>query len=450
MSAIDVVRNGKPAGEEPSDVEPAAGRAVSSAMDGGASGAARSAVSGAARSAVSGAASGAASGETGADWLAEAMRLEEWMRVRDLAGYDPHDLLSSRWVRGLTFGSRWLAVAWTQFGKRSVVQLRPMLGVRPTRNAKGIGLVLASRLRLARASGEARYREGADELVGWLGRHRAAGGRSAGWGYPFPWANRDFFAPAGTPSSVVTAFVGHALLDAAEELGSGEAEALAVDAGEFVRSELGRIPGPDGTFCFSYTPLDRRGVHNANLLAASLLARLAARFDRAELADEALAAARFSVAAQRTDGSWPYGVGRRNGWVDSFHTGYSLVALHEIEARLGVGEFKPALETGIDYWLRSFFDGPAVGFYAGRPFPIDAHAVAHAILAMLELRERVEDGVERAERLAAWAVREMRHPAGHYEYLRGPRLRNRLPYMRWVQAWMLRALSELSTVTTRR
>ena len=381
---------------------------------------------------------------SGGRWLDAALALDDWMRARDYAGHDPHDLLSSPLVRALSLGNRWLAVAWTQLGKRSRIDLRPLLGVRPARNTKGIGLVLASYVRLHAATGDERFREDARRLVEWLGGGSSRGGVGAAWGYPFPWANRDFHAPAGTPSSVVTSFVAHALLDAADAFGWEDARELARRGGVFVRRSLNRIPGPDGTFCFSYTPLDRRGVHNASLLAASLLARLARLDGHDALADDALPAARFSARAQRPDGSWPYGLGARNGWVDSFHTGYVLVALRDIGAALGTDEFDDAIDRGLDYWKRAFLIGPAVGFHAGSPYPIDAHAVAHAILMLLELRDRDPEALVIAERLADWVVREMRDPAGHYHYLRTPRGTNRIPYMRWVQAWMLLALSELA------
>lgn len=380
-------------------------------------------------------------------WLDAALTLDRWMRSRDYAGHDPHDLLSSPVARRLCFGSRWLAVAWTQLGKRSPWQLRPLLRVPPARNPKGIGLVVAAHVRLAEATGDARHRDAARRLADWLDASVAAGYPGAGWGYPFPWANRDFFAPAGTPSSVVTAFVGHALLDAAEAFGWEELRARVGAAGEFIRRALNRTPGPADSFCFSYTPLDRRCVHNANLLAASLLARLAAGAGGAGdagLAGDALRATRFSAAAQREDGSWPYGLGARNGWVDSFHTGYTLVALHEIGAALGTDEFAGAVDRGIRFWREAFFGGPAVGFVADEPYPVDMHAVAHAILTLVRLRARIPDALPAAKSLAEWSLREMRDPSGYFYYLRRRAFRNRLPYMRWVQAWMLLALAELA------
>lgn len=371
------------------------------------------------------------------------MSLEAWIRRRDYRGYDPHDLLASPLVRGLTLGSRWLAVAWTQLGKRSPIQLRPLLGVPRTENPKTLALCLEADLRLAAATGDPAPRERAAALVERLG---AARGAEGGWGYPFPWANRSFLAPAGTGSAVVSAFVGHALLDAAERLGSVEAAALAAGAGDFVRTRLRRIAGPDGTFAFSYTPLDARVVHNASVLAASLLARLAVRGAAPGAEAEALAAARFTAAAQAADGSWRYGVARRDRWVDSFHTGYTLIALREIGARLGTAELEPAVRRGLAYWHRTFLGGPAVRFHPGSDYPIDMHAVAQAILTLLAFPAALPDATATAARLARWSMAEMRARSGHYYYLKGRAVTNRLPHMRWVQAWVLRALAELALV----
>jgi hypothetical protein len=289
------------------------------------------------------------------------------------------------------------------------------------------------------AAARARGRGLADLLYG--AGVEAGGG--LGWGYPFPWANRDFHAPAGTPSSVVTAFVGHALLDAAEGFGWAEARGYAAEAGEFLRGALNRIPGPAGTFCFSYTPLDRRGVHNANLLAASLLARLGSSSADQTLLDESLLAARFTAAAQAPDGSWPYGITGRNSWVDSFHTGYTLVALAEVGAAIGTGEFDDAIERGLAYWRRSVLVGPAVAFFPGRAYPVDLHAVAHAMVMLARLRELVPDAPEVAGRLADWSLEEMRDPSGYFYYQRHRYWRNRVGYIRWIQAWVLLGLAEL-------
>lgn len=394
--------------------------------------------------------------DTTTPWLAAARSLDRWMAARDYAGHDPHDFLASGLVRATTLGSRWAAVAWTQAGRRLPVQLRPALRVPKARNAKGIGLVLAAQVRLAEAEADDPGGKGdaigsagdraarARELVAWLDSTADRSHGGAGWGYPFPWANRDFMAPAGTPSSVATAFIGHALLDAADRLGMEEARQLAAEAVTFLTTALHRIPGADDTFCFSYTPLDGRAVHNASLLAASLIARLDTPSHPEDPGGLIGRVVGFTLRAQRDDGAWPYGAGRRNQWVDSFHTGYLLLALDMVGRRVAVPGLDAAVDRGVAYWRSAFFAGPAVGFHPGERYPVDAHAVAQAILTFLGLRHRIPDGPAEAQRLGAWAIRAMRDPSGYFHYRHHGRWRNRLPYMRWVQSWMLLALSELS------
>jgi hypothetical protein len=372
-------------------------------------------------------------GSTG--WSEAALRLDRWISTRDFRGWDPYDALASPLVRALSLGTRAGAIAWTQLLRRSPVQLRPLLGVPRLDNPKAVALVLEGRLGLASL-----HAGNVQELVDWLELQRTPAG---GWGYPFPWANRDAFVPAGTPNAVVTAFVGQALL-AAEAAGGRVRDDVLAGAGDFLAGGLARIEGPRETFCFSYTPLDRRAVHNASVLAAALLARLARRLARPAWGDAALAAARFTLAAQRADGSWPYGTTARNGWVDSFHTGYVLVALDDLGRALGTDEAEAAIERGLAYWTATFLVPPAVAHRPGRPFPVDMHAVAHAVLTLLRFRTRVPDALERARSLAAWALSEMRAHDGSFHYLRYRTGVNRLKYLRWVQAWMFRALAELA------
>jgi hypothetical protein len=385
----------------------------------------------------------------GSPWLDAACALYDWMRAREFRGHDPHDALASPILARLSFGSRWLGVGWTQLGKRTPPVLRAALGVRPSENAKALGLVLAACVRLWRATGDAHWRrEGAHHMarLAELGMH---GPGTVGWGYPFTWANRDFVAPAGTPSGVATAFVGHALLDAADAWHEPVAAKLAERAARFVHRQLGRVPAGDG-FAFSYTPIDTRVVHNANVLAASLLARVAARVettppDAAEdFAAAARVAARTTAAAQAPDGSWPYGVGRRNAWIDSFHTSYLLVALDQVRRHLEETSLDSAIDRGVVFWRDAFFHGPAIGLSPYRAYPIDQHAVAHGIVALGALGERVPDARGTAVRLGEWSLGRMRAPDGSFYYRRGAFVLRRARYMRWTQAWMLLALAALA------
>lgn len=362
-----------------------------------------------------------------------------WMRVRDFRGHDPFDALLSPLAAPIR-GLRWPAVAWIQVHKRSSFDLRRLTRPPSHVNSKALALVIQGLLDLDGGRGGP-HREEAADLTRRLLDLEAPGG---GWGYPFAWANRHFVAPAGTPSSVATAFVGQALLDAAEAgIEPSAVDEAARRAGRFLVEDLRRIPVGDG-FLFSYTPVDDRGVHNASVLAAALLARMAARFgDLPTWRTAAAAAGAATLTAQRPDGSWPYGTTARDAFVDSFHTGYVLSALRRLHG-LGVLDADAAIDQGLAYWRRVFLQEHGVAHRPGEPFPVDLHGVAQAILTCLEFEERWPDGPEHAGRLVRWAIDQARGDDGAFAYLWSPGRVNPIRYLRWVQAWIFRALTACS------
>ncbi|MFN2456380.1 MAG: aspartate-semialdehyde dehydrogenase, partial [Pyrinomonadaceae bacterium] len=67
--------------------------------------------------------------------------LAAWCRARSYAGHDPFDGLNSRLFQSTPLKhSRLMRLAWTQFFKRSPVNLRFLAGVPVQRNSKGTAL----------------------------------------------------------------------------------------------------------------------------------------------------------------------------------------------------------------------------------------------------------------------------------------------------------------------
>jgi hypothetical protein len=359
-------------------------------------------------------------------------RLDHWIEGQGFRGWDPHDALNSPWLHPLTFGNRWLAIAFVQAVKRSRWNLRPLLRVPKTHNPKAMGLFLETYLRRCDF-------EQAWQFAEWLRERVSPGYHGACWGYPFDWPNRSFYAPAGTPTAVNTAFIGLAFLELHRAQTSRETLETARSACEFLLRDLHLMRPAGDELCFSYTPLDRRRVHNANLLAGRLLAETYVETGEPELAAAALAAARYTTCRQRPDGAWPYGEACRDAWVDNFHTGFVLVALRRIAACLQTEEFCGALARGYDFWKRRFFlPGGVPKYYPDRTYPADAHCVAQAILTFLEFGDRPA-----ALQTAQWSIEHMQDPEGWFHYQIHRRHRIRIPYLRWSQAWMQRALTEL-------
>ncbi len=366
----------------------------------------------------------------------EALRAH--VEAQGFRGYDPYDALNSPLLRALSLGRKYPRIAAIQALKRCPVNLRPGLGIRKGYNPKGLGLFLGGYAKLFAMTRDPACLERIRELLGLLASLRSPHASGNAWGYNFPWQSRAFFVPAGTPTIVNSSFIGHALLDTWRHAGSQEALDLAVPIREFILKDLYRTVDGDA-FCFSYTPLDRLAVHNANLLGASLLARLCRITGDESLRDAALASLRYSMRRQRPDGSWFYADTDYQGWIDSFHTGFNLQCLRCFLNEGLAPEEAGRFETGVRFYADNFFlpDGTPK-YYHDRVYPIDIHSSAQAIMFFAGQPGPLR---QLADLVLDWTLENMLDAGGYFYFQKHPRYTNRIPYIRWGQAWMWHALT---------
>lgn len=367
-----------------------------------------------------------------------------YCQAREWAGYDPYDALNSRFLGSIPGSDkRILRLALTQLLKRSPVDLRRPLGIPAVQNPKALALMLRAILKMRHCSpidgqGLAGY------FVDRIAALRSAGTDHWCWGYSFPWQTRDRLVPAGAPNLVCTTFVADALMDAWEATGEPRLLEMAASAAAYIAYELYFEEAP-GVASFAYPcPGMTSKVHNANLLAAALLARVQAQRPDPVMLQRALTAARFSASCQQEDGSWFYGEAPTQRWIDNFHTGYNLSGLRSIDRRLGTGEFQEHIRKGFAFYRAHFLreDG-APRYYHDSTYPIDIHCVAQAILTLLEFADLDASGPRPAQEVYGWAVRHMWDRSGYFYYRVLRFMKIRTSYMRWSQAWMLLALATL-------
>jgi len=366
-------------------------------------------------------------------------RLLAYVEAADYAGYDPYDALNSPLLQRLGAKSKWVRIAATQLLRRSPVNLRPLLGIRQGHNPKGIGLFLWGYSKLYALTREPRYLERVDYLLQMLERLRSPGYSGHCWGYNFDWQSRTFFRPRGVPTIVNSAFLGHALLDCHTHTGRQPALDLAIPIKDFLLNDLHRTRDGD-SFCFSYTPVDTDVVHNANMLGASILARLARPSGDAQCVDAARSSLAYSMRRQNDDGSWCYAENEQQRWIDSFHTGFCVQALRYILDEGYAREHAAAYDRGVRFYAEHFFlaDGTPKYFH-DRTYPIDIHAPAEAISFFSGMGQIYRD---LTERVLAWTLANLFSPRGYAYFRKTPRFTNRIPYMRWSQAWAFHALTE--------
>jgi hypothetical protein len=362
-----------------------------------------------------------------------------WGEAREWSGYDPYDGLNSPAAAALSLGTELGRRLLTQAVKLSPVNLRPLLGVRPERNAKAVALVASAYARLHAATGAEGTRERARSLLGWLVKNHSGDGGMLAWGYNFPVQTRVFRYARGTPNTIATTFAAGALLDAAELLDDGSQRDNALSTARFL---IDRLLVEDGGPFFAYLPGEDELVHNANALACAAVARTGRVHDEPSLLDIARRAIRVTIEAQRPDGSWPYAAAPDHGWVDNFHTAYVLESLCELA--VVVDGAREALMRGLDYWHRELFLQDGTPKYTpAHVLPIDAHCYASAVDTWVAATAFESRALSRAERIAHLLVERMLDPAGYVYFQRRRLWTSRVPFVRWTTAPSLRALTSL-------
>ena len=363
--------------------------------------------------------------------------------ARGFAGWDPYDGLNAPLFRATPLYRVPVArQAWIQLVKRSPVNLRPLFGQKPAVISKGLALFALGAWRLAERGGPEAglWRRRGATLLDRLLALRSPGSEELAWGYPFDWQSRAFFQPGNEPNLICSVFAAMAFEERAD--GGDDLEAPA-EVARFIARRL--VRERDGVTWVTYTPATDTQIHNVNILGAAQLARDARRSGSTQQAALARRAMEFSVGRIREDGFWPYGEAANQGWVDSYHLGYNLVGLERYREATGETWMDEALARAYRYWDTRFVepDGAPRHFATSR-WPLDIHCPAQAILTWLALRRLDPEAPAKARRMAAWTLANMSDGRGRFTFQKTRLYANRVPMMRWGQAWMFRALAELA------
>jgi len=377
------------------------------------------------------------------DLIALNDRLLARLRSHDFAGWDPFDMLNSRLFQATPLARSELArLALIQFGKRSPINFRALLGVPRRRNPKGIALIILGLLEDHGRTDEPELLDEAAGLADWLLGQQSDREiwQHACWGYHFDWQARAFFVPRGKPNIITTAYVGMALHALGEKLGRALYVERAVDAARFMSRHLFTVRG--GEHFFAYIPGEGAYVHNANLWGAAWCAVAGRITGESRLVDEAVQAARCSVADQAPSGAWRYGTSRHHGFVDGFHTGYNLEALDKLATVLATDEFSSAIRAGYAYYKANFFAADGLPkYYDVGAYPLDMHSVSQAVITTIKVGGGPED-LALCDRIVNWAVANMYSARqSRFAYQKTRLWTNRIDYARWTQAWSYLALA---------
>ncbi len=367
-----------------------------------------------------------------------------WIESRQCKGFEPFDLLNSPYLRGSWARKALPGILLVQAGKRFAgLRLRQFLKVPPSRNPKALGLCLSAYCDLARSGWDVSAK--AIWLKNELIRLRSPHEADYCWGYDWDYLSlRGSRLPAFSPNCIASYFCATAMLAMSEVFGDAEARQIGESVAHFMAARLHRSFESADEVCFSYTPNDKTLIYNSSALTGVFLARIGRLCGNGAYLSLARKAMAFLQRGQLENGGWHYGQLRRQRWIDNFHTSYNVCALLDYQHITGDSVFEEAMLLGHRYYQSTFFnDDGAPKYFHNRRFPIDIHACSQAILHFVAFSSIDPSALESAWKTFHWTMRNMAAPDGSFYYQRHRLWMNRTPYMRWGQAWMLRALARL-------
>lgn len=374
-------------------------------------------------------------------------QLIRYMDHNQYCGYDPYDALNSPFIRHLP--GKWTKILATQALKRLPVNIRPAIGIKKGINPKAMALCLQAWCTLHKSTGLETYKTRAEECFRWLLGHSSKGYSGLCWGYNFPWISPVKYLESHSPTGVVTAFVVRGLHAYYREFNSRDALEAIRSAADFIRNDLHRTETAEG-ICFSYSVKRAELCYNAGLLAAEILCRLWSEQKEDALKDLATAAFEYALHRQKADGRWNYSADIKTGGerqqVD-FHQGFILESLNTFIDTFNPADekYQKALDKGLAFYRKEQFepDGRAK-WRLPSSWPADIHHQAQGIITFSSVNHG--EHADFAGRVAGWTIRNMQDRKGCFHFRKYRSFTNKIPYIRWGQAWMLLALARLQAL----
>jgi len=376
-------------------------------------------------------------------------KLDKWIEKNGWAGYDPYDIqeLSLFLEKNPKFFRRVKRKTISTINRICPSFTRRVLKTKKKINAKAMGLFAESYLNLFKLTGNENYLQKSKECLSWLEKNYSKNYSGYCWGYPFDWQAKIFISKE-TPSAVVSSICGNAFWRYYQY--TKEKKYLDICQGicRFFLEDLNIDEISSDKIYFSYTPLDNFHVNNANLFIAEFLIKVGKKIKNQKFIDYGLRTVNYTISEQNEDGSICY-FGKnqeKKCHIDHYHSGFEIRNLYSIWKLTNEEKYYKATEKYYKFYLENLFKNKTIPKITPKDvYPINIHSCAEAILCNSLLKKDFPKGENYLKNSIRWTIKNMQTKKGWFIYqiknIRGLKLKIKIPYIRWGQAWMLNALS---------
>ncbi|MFA4646586.1 hypothetical protein P8X24_04895 [Pyrococcus kukulkanii] len=375
------------------------------------------------------------------------------MKKEKYLGWDPYDGLSGK-ISGKFANKRILNIAVIQLNLYSPLNLRPFFGIQKGCANKALALFSRGYLYLYAITDREEFKIEAKTLLKALESQNISNSinKFSCASYYFPYIAPKHYLSHSLPDIICVTESLKSFLVAYEILGKKKYFILARKGMRFLLDEL--LEKSNDTAYFKYTPEEKgKIVFNVSALALETISSFLKYSPDYTLIDIGEEAIKLLINHQRDDGAWPYSLYADSGvyyWQIDYHQGFIIDGLVSFLPYITEENLRnrtlEAIEKGVDFYMNRQFSPEGWSYYRYPiKYPIDIHNQAQGIITFSKLYKAFKNPkyLEFAEKIAGWTIKNMQDPAGYFYAHRWLGFVNKIPYMRWAQAWMMLALATL-------
>jgi len=382
-------------------------------------------------------------------------KLYFYCKRQNWAGYDPYDALNSPYFMHLS--NKWTRIAAIQILRRLPINLRYFLKIKKSYNPKAIALFIRALIKLSSIIRLDDYKNElykmSDILLDMKSQEISTSERIA-WGYSFGWQSRAFYCKPFSPNIQSAIMSAHAFYELSNGKFFSESinrkfENICIVANLYIIENL-LLYEDEEIAVLRYIPGDNTIIINVQAQAAWSLLRAYLLTREKRFLDISLKLLRFVRQKQQRDGSWLYGEAASQKFIDNFHTGFILEALHECRLINETTIPKETIKRGYKFYINHFFyKKKLVKYFHNSKYPVDSHAIAQSIITISKLYKYDDLSNLLLGNIINWSIKNFQSEKGYFYYQQWPFLINKIQYMRWSQAWMLYAFASFLEINNR-
>lgn len=375
-------------------------------------------------------------------------KLFNWVKNNRYFGWDIYDGLNSPLFCDIN--SHYLRVILLQANKYCPINMRSILKIEKGLDLKGMALFAQAYAILYTTTGDGRYLREMQNAVEFIKEKSLKGKYGydcwASHYYPYTSVDRSTLSKEvpdiiGTSQAIIALIKSYKITKKTAEM------EIASSAIKYLVEKL-FVDNNEVPF-FKYTGSNENPIHitlNASAQAIEAISTFQNLQYHSNLQSICDKTSCMLLKMQKNDGAWDYSINYDGStkWVQlDFHQGYIIDGLLAcIPLSSDPESIRESIIKASRYYQDILFRDDGRSYYRyPLPYPIDIHNQAQGIITFSKLGCLNRKYIDFVNKIALWTIRNMQDRSGYFYYQKWPIITNKIPHMRWSQAWMMLALA---------